>query len=576
MKLRLSKPYLSIDNLNDIELPDFVVLTGKNGSGKSQLLRAIKSGDVQTNLPPDHRILHYTIDSFRIDREHPASLNEMSSFAHSMWDFFYNDQPRAVQKNLVNIERKYSGELAEVFQFCESTKKSIYRCGSALPEYLKPKESVLAQYCDESERFLRSLENQGQEVAASLLRLFRSSYLPIAQLTEYDFKKLVKPAQTDGDNVVESFTRVFLDYFRKHEENEYRIFQNTQKGRTLEVLSPEAFVEIHGEPPWEVANRLLKRFSSVPLQITYPTDESRDARFFARIVHADRNNVTCDVADLSSGERIVLALVATLLRERLDNGKIGLILLDEIDATLHPSIIRDLIDAVRDFQRGFGCNVILVTHSPSTVALAPDGSVHVMNRTGPIRIQEMANDEALQILTDGFAILSKGVALFDFASRAKLTIASEGNNVSYIELLLKLYGINDVKVLPGIESISSQSQLRTLFEFFSRVEPNGKVLFVWDWDAKPIPAQTSDKCIPYRFERNPNNKYCARGIENLLPDEVFDQRFLTEVKKGGRLTSISFDGSMKAEFLQHVRQRNSKDDFRMFEPLLRLVEELRS
>ena len=47
MKLELKTPHLSISRLIcNTELPDFIVLTGANGSGKTHLLRAIESGAV--------------------------------------------------------------------------------------------------------------------------------------------------------------------------------------------------------------------------------------------------------------------------------------------------------------------------------------------------------------------------------------------------------------------------------------------------------------------------------------------------------------------------------------------------
>ena len=49
MKLSFLKIYKSIDSLPDIELPDFVVLTGVNGAGKSHLLEAIENGSMQIN-----------------------------------------------------------------------------------------------------------------------------------------------------------------------------------------------------------------------------------------------------------------------------------------------------------------------------------------------------------------------------------------------------------------------------------------------------------------------------------------------------------------------------------------------
>jgi ABC-type cobalamin/Fe3+-siderophores transport system ATPase subunit len=47
MRLTLHQVYKSIKTLPAIELPDFVVLTGVNGAGKTHLLEAIANGSIQ-------------------------------------------------------------------------------------------------------------------------------------------------------------------------------------------------------------------------------------------------------------------------------------------------------------------------------------------------------------------------------------------------------------------------------------------------------------------------------------------------------------------------------------------------
>ena len=46
MKLKQNQQYLSITNFAPVELPDFTVLTGGNGAGKTHLLEAISKGNV--------------------------------------------------------------------------------------------------------------------------------------------------------------------------------------------------------------------------------------------------------------------------------------------------------------------------------------------------------------------------------------------------------------------------------------------------------------------------------------------------------------------------------------------------
>lgn len=52
MNLRFIKQHKSIKDFPAVSIPDFTVITGKNGSGKTHLLEAIKNGSVEvTGIP---------------------------------------------------------------------------------------------------------------------------------------------------------------------------------------------------------------------------------------------------------------------------------------------------------------------------------------------------------------------------------------------------------------------------------------------------------------------------------------------------------------------------------------------
>jgi ABC-type transport system involved in cytochrome c biogenesis ATPase subunit len=52
MRLTFSQAYKSIKTFPAIDLPDFVVMTGVNGAGKTHLLEAIANGSVQIDGIP--------------------------------------------------------------------------------------------------------------------------------------------------------------------------------------------------------------------------------------------------------------------------------------------------------------------------------------------------------------------------------------------------------------------------------------------------------------------------------------------------------------------------------------------
>ena len=64
VRITLNQPYRSISTLTCSELPDFAVLTGRNGAGKTQLLQALSSGHATVAGIEPHEIELYDMASF--------------------------------------------------------------------------------------------------------------------------------------------------------------------------------------------------------------------------------------------------------------------------------------------------------------------------------------------------------------------------------------------------------------------------------------------------------------------------------------------------------------------------------
>ena len=71
MKIELKLPYKSISTLTTEELPDFAILIGRNGVGKSHLLGALKERHAMIPALGKGEIELYDMDSFR-----PSNTNE--------------------------------------------------------------------------------------------------------------------------------------------------------------------------------------------------------------------------------------------------------------------------------------------------------------------------------------------------------------------------------------------------------------------------------------------------------------------------------------------------------------------
>jgi hypothetical protein len=123
-----------------------------------------------------------------------------------------------------------------------------------------------------------------------------------------------------------------------------------------------------------------------------------------------------------------------------------------------------------------------------------------------------------------------------------------------------------------VESRSGKAQLKTIYDFFSRVPHDKAVMVVWDCDAKNSYGSLGirNKTIPYIFEMNVENTVARKGIENLFPEELFSGYKKTiEMSTGEK--KIEFDETRKSDFEHHILGRNQDGDFAKFESFIQEV-----
>ncbi len=109
----------------------------------------------------------------------------------------------------------------------------------------------------------------------------------------------------------------------------------------------------------------------------------------------EKQGKTLDVAQLSQGEKSLMALVGDIARRlammnpSLDNplhGE-GIILIDEIDLHLHPQWQRGIIQRLRDtFPK---CQFLLTTHSPLVISDAKDICCYVLDNGEFTRLETL-------------------------------------------------------------------------------------------------------------------------------------------------------------------------------------------
>lgn len=181
--------------------------------------------------------------------------------------------------------------------------------------------------------------------------------------------------------------RRFFEWFREREDSENETgISDTALAEISEKFGPDSDV-------WKTLSKL--KASSRDRQLT--AVRSAIAAFMPGFTNLrvqrkprlhmaiDKDGVTLNVAQLSQGEKSMMALVGDIARrlammnQSLDNPLHGdgIVLIDEVDLHLHPRWQRSLI---RQLSETFpNCQFVLTTHSPLVISDAKDVLVYVLN-----------------------------------------------------------------------------------------------------------------------------------------------------------------------------------------------------
>ncbi len=560
MNIVFKNKYLSIDVMNDICIPDFTVLTGVNGSGKTHLLSAIESGSVQIDGLASPIIAKFNFESFRLESEARFNVVNFSTERDGFWSFLKNNH---LIQNL-NPEPYFGAGFGELV--------TLWRQKNCSLDELRVEDISLQQQLGHYKTHVKNVLSQEHlrhdENAQKAFVLVMSLPKPISDLSYEDLDKYYYPHSHKNNFLPLQLGKVFLDYYAKYDLNRYHRYLNETTSCEIEVVTDEAFFEQHGPKPWDVINKVLEAFEGLSYRVNSPEGNDRNKDFQLFLYDVKNPDLRLDFSNLSSGESVMMALVASVFRISNNQKFPDVLLLDEVDASLHPSMIKAMLTVIQDVFVAKSVKVILVTHSPTTVALSPVDSLCVMTKDSAQRIYQASKSEALAILTEGFVTLDDGMRLFDEVSKYPISIITEGNNTKIIEAAIKLYGIDGVDVISGVEGASGESQLKTMFDFFSKVEHKGKVIFIWDCDCKSqTRLKSANNTYPYVLSQNPYNTVCSKGIENMFSEELFEGMITIVTRASGEVIR-SFDGSFKRDFEGKVLHRNELRDFELFKPLV--------
>jgi len=518
MKLSFASPFLSIQSFPTIDLPPFTLLTGVNGAGKTHLLKAIHQNHVNTSLTSDPNLETRFFDWNTLAPKNAGAFKSSALYADRDRFIEWANNGRAeIHDQLIQWASRY--DLSGQVPFNSLSLLGITE--QELTSFIADPTNAASAYKELQalrRQIIVSMRKKTKNNNAILTKLkaledrVGTDRMAVLQLRDFDDGPF---DWGSSDIFQQSFSQLFMTYFEIRRQNLYRRL-NVIDGNCSDdpPLSDSEFATKYGAPPWLFVNKVLDN-AKLDFQITYPVDHTTTT--FTPQLYKRSNGTELQFDQLSSGERILMSFAFCLYytqdqRQELQRPK--LLLFDEIDAPLHPSMSRQLIDTIQGaLVKEQGIPVILATHSPSSVAVAPDTAIYVM-RPGQLGLHKVSKRQAIAALTSEIPTLA-----IDFSGRRQVFVESRYDAERYEKLYRSLSGrISSERSLSFVAVGRKKSQgddnngcdqvKRIVCELAAA--GNDSVFGLIDWDKK---NQATDRVVVFAEGK----RY---AIENVLLDPL--------------------------------------------------------
>ena len=600
MKIELKRPYKSIETLTTEELPDFAILIGRNGAGKTQLLGALKERQAVIPSIGTEEIELYDMVSF-----HPSNATStprlVNQFALVTADAYLSTPtghpPIEIAREMFDqaasdIERDSGGQARDDFE--RNLRDEIRH----LPDFAvfavhkqdSPYKKALCELvfgplnrANSGLQLSRSSNNSfnGNQAALLSVAMRLTGKLP-HELTRGD---IMRASHREGDTMSNSISEVFATYkvdqfiwAHKRIEKEHVRFDELIAG--YRTKNP---------PPWETLREILSEMRDAAgdeglfnFDFSDPDDfdlrvENYEQFYFATEMTNRTTGARYDLNSLSSGEKVLMALCVISFNQYLGRRPPKLLLLDELDAMLHPSMVAALIRTLKTLFVSQGTKVLMASHSAMTVAaLDEDDIFRVVRTAGNLKVTRTTKSEAINELSEGLATIDVGLRIAAY-NGGKVTILTEGHNAKHLKRWVMLNFPEDVHVFEELEQHTNDSQLLAYGRLLGKMHTNTHFVIVWDCDAagkaEALRSELSDaaEVTPYAFRQRQENKIADRGIENNYDENILEPYSTTTTRSDGTLLGRGFQSNRKTEFADHVLREGTPQYFTHFQDLYSLV-----
>jgi predicted ATPase len=337
-------------------LPRLIVLTGLNGSGKTRGLKQL-----QTDDPDGTQYIDYLSFSAKWNQSAYADNNQLGESilrdAVATWKFAAQvtqfGQP-------ININTYYQGADEEKKRIILSEHKEKSKFANLFSVFMEIFPEAHHKGFDQHAEMLRKDEQKANEywrifsedsVASVYKKISRETYQPAHCITDEEAIKGLDQLQRLKHPLSMNLVALLNEYAEKRKE----FVINTLLTNPCTLNAIELFSETNPNPVEQI-NEIFERFAdkerdifqfSVETNIAQKPTSYKELQELQPINEVKLVNVRKgglrELSELSSGEKTLLAL-STLMYTHKYIQPMRALYLDEIDASLHPSMIESMLE----------------------------------------------------------------------------------------------------------------------------------------------------------------------------------------------------------------------------------------
>jgi len=435
--LKLPKRYKSLqDGFEWKDIPPFAVITGVNGVGKTQLLEVIKGRASKANNRGTitNIFREITSPSGPVILIFSENTTQSGLSLNGLIDYVKNSDQRLVR--LRNLDQQIEGYQRNINswrqQHSYSTDKverlqlenNIRSHNEHIRNFQNQKLSVnIYAYEEELKRIARELEKKVEELTEDEIRQFAID----------NFESL-----TNVDELTRFIANENMRYMRR-----VTYLSETHQREEEDMLVAQ-------ERPFQTINRLFRQYGFDYFDMLNPFPH--DGKLNGEIRFKGKGGEEVDYNSLSSGEQAIVQFVIWSYGQDFRGNRLNTMVLDEPEAHLHPSMCKMMVEIFSEMSAkkemgGGGIRIIITTHSPSTVAFTPEGSLFVMQREPDNRrvIRPTTSENAVEILSDGIFTFSRAMSnftMFSTSPKQNLVFVEGKTDVSHFTKAMQILGYN--------------------------------------------------------------------------------------------------------------------------------------